>query len=121
MCIYWGANSGIAKLCNSALLQGTAIDVFSALANAKSLRHVNLYRNSGLSGPLTPALSVTGGGLCQLAKRSLNTLTIEGVGLTGGVPACLLNNGSRLVEVHLGEATFQISMSTCQIAVCANV
>ncbi|EIE25001.1 RNI-like protein [Coccomyxa subellipsoidea C-169] len=80
-------------------MTGTAIDVFSALANAKSLRHVNLYRNSGLSGPLTPALSVTGGGLCQLAKRSLNTLTIEGVGLTGGVPACLLNNGSRLVEV----------------------
>lgn len=77
--------------------------MFSALANAKSLRHLNLYRNSGLTGPLTPALSVTGGGLCQMTRRSLSTLTVEGVGLTGGVPSCLLNNGSRLVELHLGE------------------
>ncbi|CAL8462033.1 g1564 [Coccomyxa elongata] len=83
-------------------MTGSALDVFSALANAKSLRHLNLYRNSGLTGPLTPALSVTGGGLCQLARRSLSTLTVEGVGLTGGVPSCLLNNGSRLVELHLG-------------------
>lgn len=82
--------------------QGTALDVFASLANAKGLRHLNLYRNSGLTGPLTPPLSVTGGGLCAMAKRSLNTLTVEGIGLTGGVPACLLNNGSRLVEVHLG-------------------
>ncbi|KAK9908916.1 hypothetical protein WJX75_004629 [Coccomyxa subellipsoidea] len=83
-------------------MTGTALDVFSSLANAKSLRNLNLYHNSGLTGPLTPPLSVTGGGLCQLAKKSLNTLTVEGVGLTGGVPACLINNGSRLVEVHLG-------------------
>ena len=83
--------------------QGAALDVFSSLANAKGLRHLNLYRNSGLTGPLTPQLSVTGGGLCQMARRSLSTLTLEGVGLTGGVPQCLLNNGSRLVELHLGK------------------
>ena len=83
-------------------VQGAALDVFSALANAKSLRHLNLYRNSGLTGPLVPPLAPLQGGLCQLARRSLNTLTADGVQLTGGIPSCLVNNGSRLVELHLG-------------------
>ena len=77
--------------------------MFSALANAQSLRHLNLYRNSGLTGPLVPPLAPLTGGLCQLARRSLNTLTADGISLTGGIPACLVNNGSRLVELHLGE------------------
>ncbi len=85
------------------LVQGAALDVFSALANAKSLRHLNLYRNSGLTGPLVPPLAPLQGGLCQLARRSLNTLTADGIQLTGGIPSCLINNGSRLVELHLGE------------------
>lgn len=83
-------------------MQGAALDVFSALANAKSLRHLNLYRNSGLTGPLVPPLAPLQGGLCQLARRSLNTLTADGIQLTGGIPSCLINNGSRLVELHLG-------------------
>ena len=83
--------------------QGSALDVFSALANAKSLRHLNLYHNSGLTGPLVPPLSPLQGGLCQLARRSLSTLTADGISLTGGIPACLVNNGSSLVELHLGE------------------
>ena len=85
-----------------ASVQGAALDVFSALANAKSLRHLNLYRDSGLTGPLVPPLAPLQGGLCQLARRSLNTLTADGVQLTGGIPSCLINNGSRLVELHLG-------------------
>jgi hypothetical protein len=84
-------------------VQGATLDVFSALANAQSLRHLNLYRNSGLTGPLVPPLAPLTGGLCQLARRSLNTLTADGISLTGGIPACLVNNGSRLVELHLGE------------------
>ena len=84
-------------------LQGAALDVFSALANAESLRHLNLYHNSGLTGPLVPPLAPLTGGLCQLARRSLNTLTADGISLTGGIPACLVNNGSSLVELHLGE------------------
>ena len=84
-------------------LQGATLDVFSALANAQSLRHLNLYRNSGLTGPLVPPLAPLTGGLCQMARRSLNTLTADGISLTGGIPACLVNNGSRLVELHLGE------------------
>lgn len=82
--------------------QGSALDVFSALANAKSLRHLNLYHDSGLTGPLVPPLSPLQGGLCQLARRSLSTLTADGISLTGGIPACLVNNGSSLVELHLG-------------------
>ena len=42
--------------------QGSALDVFSALANAKSLRHLNLYHDSGLTGPLVPPLSPLQGG-----------------------------------------------------------
>ncbi|CAK0783683.1 hypothetical protein CVIRNUC_006882 [Coccomyxa viridis] len=87
-------------------MTGSALDVFSALANAKSLRHLNLYHDSGLTGPLVPPLSPLQGGLCQLARRSLSTLTADGISLTGGIPACLVNNGSSLVELHLGNNNF---------------
>ena len=82
--------------------QGAAVDVFSSVANAQGLRHLNLYQNGGITGPMVPPLSAGGGALCQMVKRSLTSLTADGVGLTGTVPSCLVASGSKLVELHLG-------------------
>ena len=38
-------------------MQGAVVDVFTALSNAQGLRHLNLYHNYGLTGPLVPPLS----------------------------------------------------------------
>ena len=83
-------------------MQGAAVDVFSSVANAQGLRHLNLYQNAGIQGPMVPPLSAGGGALCQMVKRSLTSLTADGVGLTGNVPSCLVASGSKLVELHLG-------------------
>jgi hypothetical protein len=78
------------------------VDVFTALSNAQGLRHLNLYHDFGLTGPLVPPLSGGRAGLCSMVRRGLTGLTADGVGLTGSLPPCLLSNSSRLVELHLG-------------------
>jgi hypothetical protein len=82
--------------------QGSTLELFSALANAKGLRHLNLFSDSGLQGPLAPMLSPSTATICAMAWRSLSTLTADGVQLVGGIPPCLLSNSSKLVELHLG-------------------
>lgn len=82
--------------------QGAVVDVFTALSNAQGLRHLNLYHDYGLTGPLVPPLSGSRAGLCGMVRRGLTGLTADGVGLTGSLPPCLLSNNSRLVELHLG-------------------
>ena len=96
--------------------QGAAVDVFSSLANAQGLRHLNLYQNAGITGPMVPPLSAAGGALCQMVRRGLTSLTADGVGLTGTLPSCLLSTGSKLVELHLGARTWP--PCSCQTSCC---
>jgi hypothetical protein len=83
--------------------QAALSDVFAALSGATGLKHLNLYGDQGVSGPMQSAMAATfGSGVCSLARSSLRTLQLMGVNGSGSLPPCLLGTGSRLVELNLG-------------------
>lgn len=86
--------------------------MFAAVSGARGLKHLNLYADSGLTGPLASPMTTTfGSGVCALARASLRTLDLMGVSGSGPLPACLLGAGSRLVELHMGAQALRLT--TC--------
>ena len=91
----WAADPGCA--------QAALSDVFAALSGATGLKHLNLYGDQGVSGPMASPMATTfGSGVCALARSSLLTLQLMGVNGSGALPPCLLGTGSRLEELNLG-------------------
>ena len=86
-----------------AMPQAQLADVFAAFSGARGLKHLNLFGNAGLTGPMANAMTAMfGSGVCALARSSLRTLDLMGVSGGGSLPPCLLGAGSRLIELNMG-------------------
>jgi len=92
-----------AYVLSQAVSQAALSDVFAALSGATGLKHLNLYGDQGVSGPMQSAMAATfGSGVGWRARGARGALPLMGVNGSGSLPPCLLGTGSRLVELNLG-------------------
>ncbi|GAB4822755.1 hypothetical protein N2152v2_009801 [Parachlorella kessleri] len=74
-------------------LTGNMETIAISLGSLQSLTEVVLSNNTGISGWLSQA---SDGGVCRLPLQALSVLEVDGLGLEGSLPACLVGEASKL-------------------------